>query len=167
MSKRKIRKKIFNILKEISESESHNGLLVVFSDLPNIFAKGAHPLGQQENLNEFDILGNINENQEKIKKTLKKIGADGAVLICNQGNIYSPSVYLNVNLFNVERKKIEAEFCARHISALATSATTKSYVYTLSEETGKVREFIKGKIRKKYPKEKRKSILRAIERNLN
>jgi hypothetical protein len=46
------------------------------------------------------------------------------------------------------------DFGARHIAALAMSNSTKSHVFALSEETGKVREFAKGKIKQQFPKEK-------------
>ena len=163
--KKEIRNRIFEILKQISESKEHNGLLIVYSDIINVLSRGACPLGQkQKDFREYNEIGHIKD--EDIIEKLKKIGNDGAVLIGKNGYIYSPAVYLNVSLYSIDQEKIEPEFCARHIAALATSSTTKASVYTLSEETGKVREFINGKIKRKYPELKQEEILEIIKKDL-
>ncbi len=164
MFKKRIREKIFELLKQVSGGK-HKGLLIVFSDLKNVLARGAAPLGiQGRTLKAFSDVCNIEEdNAEKI---LKKVGDDGAILIDKKGTIYSPAVYLNVNLFSIDEEEIEPEFCARHISALATSASTKSYVFTLSEETNKIREFYKGKTKRKYPGKEQEKILKTIKKDL-
>ncbi len=163
--KKEIRNKIFDILTEISESQSHSGLLVVFSDLNNVLAKGALPIGiRQKNFKDFNETVHIRD--ENAKRLLKKVGVDGAVLIDDKGFIYSPSVYLNINVLGVDENQIEPEFAARHIAALATSSSTKATVYTLSEETGKVREFIKGKIKRRYPDENQEKVLEIIQKDI-
>ncbi len=164
MRKTEIRNKIFEMLKEISESKNHNGLLVVYSDLPNVLARGAYPLGKKKEFKDFNEIAYI--SSENAREILKKVGEDGAVLIDKKGYIYSPPVYLNVSLFSIDKEEIEPEFCARHIAALATSSTTKASVYTLSEETGKVREFIKGKIKRKYPTKEQEEIIEVIKKDL-
>jgi len=165
MLKSQIKDRIFEILKEISESKNHNGLLVVFSDINQVLARGAHPIGiNPKNSKDFEEAVHISD--ENITSIIKKIGDDGAILINKKGFIYSPSAYLNVNLFSVDKQEIDPEFCARHIAALATSASTKATVYTLSEETGKVREFIKGKIKRRYPEKEQEEILKIIEKDI-
>lgn len=168
MTKSEIQEKIFEILKQISESKEHTGLLIVFSDLTGVLARGAHPLGKRCNdFKEFNNVWNINnENVEETIRLLKKIGADGAILIDDEGSIYSPAVYLNVNIFSVDENLIEPEFCARHIAALATSSTTEALVYALSEETGKIREFIKGEVKRKHPSGEQEKILEIIKQDL-
>lgn len=163
--KREIENRIFEILKEISQSKDHNGLLIVFSDILNVLARGAHPLGKKwRDFKEFNEIGNI--NNEDATEILKKVGEDGAVLINEKGYIFSPAVYLNVNIFSIDENLIEPEFCARHIAALATSSATDASVYTLSEETGKIREFINGKIKRKHPSEEQEKILEVIKKDL-
>jgi DNA integrity scanning protein DisA with diadenylate cyclase activity len=153
MSKSQIKNRIFELLKEMGKSKDHSGLLIVFSDINNVLAKGAVPLGiRKRTLREFDEVCHIAD--EKATKMLRKIGYDGAVLIDKKGFIYSPSVYLNVNVFSINEDLIEPEFAARHIAALITTTTTKAVVYTLSEETDKVREFIKGKVKRHFPNER-------------
>ena len=155
-----VRKKIFEILKEIRNMK-HNGLLIVFSDLNKIIAKGAIPIGQKE-LN-FRKVCHI--SSQKLPIILTEVGEDGAVLIDDKGYVYSPSVYLNVSVFNIDKDQIHPEFCARHISALSTSSATNAYVYTLSEETNKIREFKKGKIKRQFPEldDEEKQIALMIE----
>ena len=164
MRKVEIRNKIFEMLKEISESKSHSGLLIIYSDLLNVLRRGAYPLGEKKEFKEFDEIAHI--NSKNAREILKKIGEDGAILIDKKGYIYSPAVYLNVNLFSIDEEKIEPDFGARHIAALATSSTTKASVYTLSEETGKVREFIKGKIKRRYPTKQQEKIIEIIKKDL-
>ena len=173
--KKKIRNRIFELLKEIRKNMRceknicHTGLLIVYSDISSVLARGAYPIKKtiyENSEKDFDIIGTIND--EKAGEKLKIVGEDGAVLIDKEGNIHSPSVYLNVNLFSVDPEVIEDDFCARHIAALATSASTKSYVFTLSEETGKVREFVSGKIYREYPEleKEEKEIAKEIEKEL-
>lgn len=164
MFKKHICNRIFDLLKQIREEE-HHGLLIVFSDLKNVLARGAYPIGVDKELFQgFEEICSIKD--DNAKENLKKIGEDGAILINKKGIVYSPSTYLNVNLFSVKEEKIEPEFCARHISALATSSSTKSYVYTLSEETNKVREFVKGKIKRKHPEKEQEEILEVIKKDI-
>ena len=135
--------RIFKLLREISESNSNTGLLIVFSDIYNVLKEGAYPNeGFEEKVHIYNKRGS---------EILKEVGgSDGAVLINERGIILSPSVYLNVNIFSIDKKEIKKEYTARHIAALATSASTKALVYTLSEETGKVREFAGGRVRREY-----------------
>jgi len=151
--KRKIKKRIIELLLNISIKGDHHGLLIVFSDLNTIIKKGIIPLGTDEpDLKNFEARCNI--FSEQARKQIKIIGDDGAVLIDKSGTIYSPSVYLNVNAL------------IRHIAALATSTSTKAHVYTLSEETGIIREFYKGKIRKEFPNKEHQKILSIIKKDL-
>ncbi len=168
--KRKIKKRIFEVLKQIREDiKCENcpfGVLVVFSDLANVFGRGAIPIGVKptEFEDTFNVAGNIfDENAFKI---IRKVGDDGAVLVDDGGNILAPAVYLNVNLFSVDKEEIDAEFCARHIAALATSSATKANVYTLSEETAKVREFIRGKLRKQHPEPDSEKLLEKVQEDI-
>ena len=168
----KKRERIFELLKEIRENHYCNapfGLLIVFSDIHNVLARGAFPIAKTSmnkvnkvSLKEkyFESICNI--NSDKAIEALKKIGEDGAVLIDKRGMIYSPSAYLNVNLASIDEENIDPEFCARHIAALATSASTRSTVYTLSEETGRIREFISGKINKEFPDKELHALLEKI-----
>jgi len=163
--KRKIKKRIIELLLNISIKGDHHGLLIVFSDLNTIIKKGIIPLGTDEpDLKNFEARCNI--FSEQARKQIKIIGDDGAVLIDKSGTIYSPSVYLNVNALIVDKDQISPEFAARHIAALATSTSTKAHVYTLSEETGIIREFYKGKIRKEFPNKEHQKILSIIKKDL-
>jgi len=165
MTKAQIRKKIFELLKEISTNHKHHGLLIVYSDLNNVISRGTLPIGITiKTFKDFDAIGNINSNA--VITLLKTIGKDGAILIDKKGTIYSPSVYLNVSLASVNQEEVDPEFCARHIAALATSGATKSFVFTLSEETNKVREFHKGKIQNEYPEKIQSAILKIIKKDL-
>lgn len=169
--KEKIRERMFEILKEIradikcDKFHCPTGLLIVYSDTSNVLARGAYPIKKtiysEGSEKSFEVVGHMNDDNAKEK--LKIIGEDGAVLVDEEGSIYSPSVYLNVNLFSVDPNSIEDDFCARHIAALATSVATKAHVFTLSEETGKVREFVEGKAERQYPPKPSKEETELVE----
>ncbi|MEK6820291.1 MAG: diadenylate cyclase [Nanoarchaeota archaeon] len=163
--KSRIRNRIFELLKELSESQSHSGLLIVFSDLTNVLAKGALPIGvKSKTFKDFDEVGHI--YNEEAAKILKKVGIDGAVMVDEEGKIYSPSVYLNVNVLGIDKSQLETEFAARHIAALAISTSTDASVYALSEETSTVREFIGGKVRRRHPSKREEKVLEIIKKDL-
>ena len=144
--KTKIKNRIFELLKEVRH-EDHHGLLLVYSDMANILAKGAHPIGSKKK--EFSEVCDI--FSKKAEKLVKNFQEDGAILVNKRGIMHLPPVYLNVNILNVDEKQIDPEFGSRHIAALACSSATKASVFVVSEETRKVREFLNGKVKRVFP----------------
>jgi hypothetical protein len=144
--KTKIKKRIFELLKKIRHSH-HHGIILTYSDMSNILAKGAYPIGSKKK--DFEEVCDI--FSPKAEKILKNFQEDGAILIDKRGIMHLPPAYLNVNILSVDEKQIDPEFGSRHIAALACSSSTKACVFVVSEETRKVREFVKGQVRKIFP----------------
>ncbi len=143
------RSRIFEVLRNIrARSKSLNeskGAFLIFGRLPEIFDLGFVSLGkEEEEKNELELHGNIHD--ATIVEKLRNYCGEGAILVDEEGNIYFPSVYVNVNLRKVNKDKIKPEYCARHIAALYVSTATSSTTFSLSESRGIITEFRAGDI---------------------
>lgn len=149
------RDRIFELLKEIKlkrEQEEKKGILVAFGDLKSILEMGVHPLGKRlGNKKVEEILHKVCMiDSPEAQRELERIGRDGAILIDNFGFVYEPSVYLNIDIEAIDKSKIKPDYGARHIAALATSVLTNAIAFTLSEESGVIREFHEGEVKKQH-----------------
>jgi len=147
------RDKIFDLLKEIKR-EKKIGILVAFGDMDSILRMGIYPIGKRLRDRKIEeILKKVcSIYSEEAKKEFERIGKDGAILVDSHGFVYEPSVYLNVDIEAIDDKnKIKPDYCARHIAALVTSVLTSATAFTLSEDTGIIREFHSGVVKRQYP----------------
>jgi len=160
----KLKQSIYEILKQITREQAkegqHTGGIVVLG----AFVKcnyNVHGLRQiRDNPLTGELIYTAEDNiKEKLKELFKN---DGAVIIDQSGQLLAARVYLQVNHADI---KVDDECSTRHISAASFSSRDDIIAcFTLSEQTGKVRVYVKGQQEEVFnPKEKKRDT--TVERS--
>ncbi len=155
---------IFELLKTVRRGREKRGLLIAYNDFEGVFKMGSFPRGTRRDRKAGEIIKEFMQGSvcsiysSGAKKEIKRIGKDGAVLIDNLGFIYEPSVYLNVDAERIDKSKIKPDYFARHIAALGTSILTNATTFALSEDTGIIREFYNGIVKRQYPRPRKNAV---------
>lgn len=143
---KKLERKIFNFLKEVSLDQAksdlgkHKGALIVLGE----FVRCDYKIPGMRQFKSNPLEGTTLFLSDKgAKDRLKELfDEDGAILIDSSGQILAARVYLQVE---APGAMVDEECSTRHLSAASCSQDKLVIAcFTLSEETGKVRHYLKG-----------------------
>ena len=159
----KLKQLIYGLLKEITREQTKVGQRTGGIVVLGAFVKCNYLVRGVRQIRDNPIAGElIYVTEENIKEKLNELFKnDGAVVIDQSGQILAARVYLQVDHASI---KVDDECSTRHISAASFSSRDDIVAcFTLSEQTGKVRIYVKGQQEDVFnPKQKRDS---AVERS--
>ncbi|RLI47794.1 MAG: hypothetical protein DRP09_22075 [Candidatus Thorarchaeota archaeon] len=142
---KRLEKRILVLLKQITDTDAaagkHKGALIVLGEfvrfdykIPGLRQIGSNPLRGTA------LYVTSDEARERLEELLHK---DGAIIIDTTGQIMAAQVMLQVDHAEAE---VEEECSTRHIAAASFSMREHIIAcFTMSEETGKVRQYVDGK----------------------
>jgi DNA integrity scanning protein DisA with diadenylate cyclase activity len=159
----RLKQLIYEVLKQItkeqSKEEKHTGGIVVLG----AFVKCNYNVPGLRQIRDNPIAGELlYVTEDNIKDKLRELFKnDGAVIIDQSGQLLAARVYLQVDHADI---KVDDECSTRHISAASFSNRDDIVAsFTLSEQTGKVRVYVKGQQEDVFnPKQKRETT--SVER---
>jgi len=140
-----LQKKMFDMLKEIADEQSGKKKLLGALVVLGVFAKTDYKIVGMKQIQTNPLEGRVARITEKdTKEALKELFSyDGALIVDQSGQMLAARVYVSVDHADLT---VDDECSTRHLTA--ASASTRDDIiatFTISEQTGKVRWYVKGK----------------------